>query len=136
MTPGQKKSMLAKYRIDQANDALKEAELLFNNMMNPRSVINRLYYAMFYSVLALLVYEQFASSKHKGVLSYFNKRFIKEGIFTKKMAHSINKAFELRIIGDYKENSNITREEVEPFINNARDFIRITEEYLKNIQDD
>jgi len=134
LTSDEKKRLLAQYRINQAYEALQEAELLFNNMMNPRSVINRLYYAMFYSVLALLVYEQYGSSKHKGVISYFNKRFIKEGIFPEKTAKVINKAFEMRIRGDYEEYSELTREEVQPFIEGAKDFVHTIEEHLKKFQ--
>jgi len=37
---------------------------------------------MFYAVLALLIYEPYASSKHSGVLAYFNKHFVKGGLFS------------------------------------------------------
>ena len=43
----------------------------------PRQHANRVYYGMFYAVLALLIYEPYASSKHSGVLAYFNKHFVK-----------------------------------------------------------
>ena len=97
---------------------------------SPRSVINRAYYAMFYAVLALLVYEPYASSKHSGVLGYFNRRFIKEGIFDKSLGRSVNKAFELRQRGDYREYVELTHQQVEPFIHEAKIFIQTVENYL------
>ena len=97
---------------------------------SPRSIINRAYYAMFYAVLALLIFEPFSSSKHSGVLAYFNKRFVKEGIFSEEQGRSINKAFELRQRADYRENIDITYEHVEPFIEKAKLFVRKVEEYL------
>ena len=83
MTSNEKKILLAQYRLQQANETYDEAVYLFAGNKNPRSIINRLYYSMFYAVLAILVYEQYTSSKHSGVLSYFNKHFIKKGIFAK-----------------------------------------------------
>lgn len=77
MTAVQKKHELSRYRIKQAEESLDEAKFLLTGKKSGRSVINRVYYAMFYAVLALLVYEQYSSSKHSGVLSYFNRRFIK-----------------------------------------------------------
>ena len=45
---------LIRHRLEQAEDSIKEAKLLQKEGMSFRSVMNRLYYAMFYSVLALL----------------------------------------------------------------------------------
>lgn len=94
--------------------------------------INRAYYSMFYAVLALLVYEPYSSSKHSGVLSYFNKRFIKEGVFEKSIGRSINKAFELRQRGDYREYIELTSVQVEPLINEAEVFIKTVKDYLES----
>jgi len=131
LTVEQKKHQLARYRIKQAEESLEEAEFLLLGRKSPRSVINRAYYAMFYAVLALLVYEPYSSSKHSGVLSYFNKRFIKEGIFDKNLGRSINKAFELRQRGDYREYVELTYEQVEPFIEEARVFVQKVKDYLE-----
>ena len=86
---------------------------------------------MFYAVLALLVYEPYSSSKHSGILSYFNTHFIKEGKFNKDLGRSINKAFELRQRGDYREYINLSYEQVEPFISEAEVFIKAIKNYLK-----
>jgi len=51
------------------------------------------------------------------------KRFIKEGIFPETMGRAINKAFELRQRGDYRENVELSYEQVEPFLSEARSFI-------------
>ncbi len=130
MTSEEKKKNLAGYRIQQAEESLEEARFLLSGKMSPRSIINRAYYAMFYSVLALLVYETYSSSKHSGILSYFNRRFIKEGVFSENLGRSINKAFELRQRGDYRDYSDLTYEQVEPFIAEAEIFIQAIKEQL------
>lgn len=69
----QEKLELIKYRLEQAEVSIKDAELLFKNKGSDFSIINRCYYAIFYSVLALLVDKQFVGSKHSGVLSFLIK---------------------------------------------------------------
>jgi len=95
-----------------------------------RSVANRIYYGMFYAVLALLIYEPYSSSKHTGVLYYFNKNFVKSGIFPESLGRHVNKAFELRQRGDYREYFELTKEQVEPLLGEAKEFITAIRAYL------
>ena len=69
------KKVLIDYRLSQASDSIKEANILLNEGMSFHSVINRLYYAMFYAALALLQEKQMGTSKHIGVISLFDKEF-------------------------------------------------------------
>jgi hypothetical protein len=131
LTSEEKQSDLAQYRISQAEESLEEARFLLQGMKSARSVINRAYYGMFYAILALLVYEPYSSSKHSGVLSYFNKRFIKEGTFPENLGRSVNKAFELRQRADYREYCALKHEQVEPIINEAQVFIQMVKEQLR-----
>ena len=132
MTSDEKKRDLALYRLKQAEESIDEAKFLFDGNKSPRSVINRAYYAMFYSVLALLIFESYSSSKHSGVLSYFNRRFIKDGILPEDLGRAVNKAFDLRQRGDYREQSEVTREEVSPFLDWAQQFIDSVKNHLKD----
>lgn len=131
MNGKEKQVQLAKYRLQQAKESVEEAEYLLAGGKSPRSIINRAYYAMYYSVLALLIFEKFISSKHSGMLSFFNKHFIKEGIFPKEMGRWVNKAFELRQSGDYRECVELSYEQVDPYIGYSRTFIHNVEEYLE-----
>lgn len=123
---------LALNRLQQAGESLEEAEYLFNGNKSPRSVINRAYYAMFYAILALLIFEKYSSSKHSGVLSYFNLRFVKTELISRELGRAVNKAFDMRIRGDYREQVILTREQVAPFIDQAEKFIAAVRGYLKN----
>lgn len=67
---------LIQYRLQQADDSIKEATVLLKEGMSFRAVANRLYYAMFYSVLALLQEKQIGTSKTTGAISLFDKEFI------------------------------------------------------------
>lgn len=85
---------------------------------------------MFYAVLALLVYEDFASSKHSGILSYFNRHFVKDGIFDKSLGLALSRAFELRQRMDYRERIELRQEEADQIVGQARRFLDAVSAYL------
>jgi uncharacterized protein len=131
MSIDEKKKLLALYRLQQAAESLQEAQYLFSGEKSLRSVVNRIYYGMFYSVMALLIYEPYASSKHSGVLAYFNKHFVKGGLFPDTMGRSLNEAFELRQRGDYREYFELTKDQVEPLLDEAAQFVAAVRKYLE-----
>ena len=63
---------LVKYSIEQAEESLEAAKVLLAQKVERQSV-NRAYYAMFYSVLALLATRKQETSKHSGAISLFDK---------------------------------------------------------------
>ncbi len=46
------------------------------------SAMNRIYYAMFYAVQAVLTTKNASFSKHGQVKGYFNKEFVRKGLFS------------------------------------------------------
>jgi len=132
MNASEKKRELAMYRLAQAEESLAEAQYLFDGEKSPRSVINRVYYSMFYSILALLIFEPYSSSKHSGVLAYFNQHFIKTGLLSENLGRAVNKAFDLRQRADYREQIVIARDQVAPFLDEARSFLNAAKDHLEN----
>jgi hypothetical protein len=130
MITDEKKKLLALHRLQQAKESVEEARYLLDGGKSPRSVANRIYYGMFYAVLALLIYEPYSSSKHSGVLSYYNKRFVKGGLFSESMGRALNESFELRQRGDYREYFELTRDQVEPLLDKAAEFIASVRTHL------
>jgi hypothetical protein len=90
---------------------------------------------MFYSILALLIFEPYSSSKHSGVLSYFNRYFIKSGIVSKDIGRAVNKAFDIRQRGDYREQISLNSTQVEPYVDfRAVGLIKSPQFLVKNIE--
>jgi uncharacterized protein (UPF0332 family) len=58
MSIDEKKKLLALHRLQQAAESFQEAQYLFAGGKSLRSVVNRVYYGMFYAVLALLIYDE------------------------------------------------------------------------------
>ena len=121
---------LIKYRLEEADNSIKEAEVLLKEGMSLRSVMNRLYYAMFYAVLALLQEKELGTSKHYGAISLFDREFIKSDIFDKELSKTLHRAFELRQKGDYMEQAEVTRNDVDEMFPKTKDFVDKVNEYL------
>ena len=130
MSAEERKQELALYRIKQAYESLDEAKFLMKGGKSVRSVINRLYYSMFYAILGLLVFEEYSSSKHSGVLSYFNRHFVKGKIFSEDYGRAVNRTFEMRNRGDYREFVELSVEETAALLNTAERFINEVERHL------
>ena len=71
---------LSEHRFQKSTDSLKQAKILPDNQMFDGS-INRSYYSIFYSIRSILGLVHLDSSKHSGVLTLFDKYFVKTGIF-------------------------------------------------------
>ncbi len=79
------KDALFLFRMNQAEETLTDAENMLKGNFTPRSITNRVYYSMFYAVLALFLKTgvNIKTSKHIGVISSFDKEFVKNGKFDK-----------------------------------------------------
>lgn len=97
MTPEQE--TLAKHRFERAETTLNEAidELSRENFA---LVVNRAYYSVFYAMRAFLATVNKDSSKHSGVISFFNQHFIKTKIVPEVNFKAIQSLMDLRHEGD------------------------------------
>ena len=118
----EEKQALVKYRLERANESMKAAHLLLDNKLFIPAM-NRIYYSMFYSVQALLVLDEKAFSKHGQVKAYFNKEFIKSGIFPKEFGKLFNAVFEYRQKFDYVDLLIPEEELISDYIAEAQRFI-------------
>jgi uncharacterized protein (UPF0332 family) len=127
---------LIKYRIDRAREALEEARVLAGSG-HWNACVNRLYYACFYAVSALLSKHDLSSSKHSGVRSFFNQNFVKIGIFSKETAVIYNSLFERRQEGDYEVFITFKENDVKPWLEETEVFvnavIKLIERDTKNL---
>ena len=73
----------------------------------------------------------FDSSKHSGVIAYFNQNYVKEGIFSKEVSKIIRMASENREKADYLDFFIASKEEAERQIVRAEEFINVIKTYLE-----
>lgn len=85
--------------------------------------MNRLYYACFYAVSALLVQEGMSSSRHAGIRSLFNRHFVKTGKISVETAWIFNDLFERRQEGDYVDFVRFEESQVRSWMPPAEAFV-------------
>lgn len=126
---------LAKYRLEKAKNTLLDAKEYIGGA-TLESTVNRIYYAMFYAVNALLITKSLSSSKHAGILSLFNREFVKKGLIEKQLGKFYSDMFDNRKEGDYKDFVKFEKEDVEVWLKKAEEFINKIEEItLKAIEE-
>lgn len=83
---------LSLYRLSMAEERLCSAKLLLDSG-HYRDSISRSYYAIFTSARAILALDGVDFAKHSGVISYFQRSYIKTNIFDVKFSKYISEAF-------------------------------------------
>ena len=68
------------YRLDRAYESFEDAKLLAEND-RWNTAINRLYYASFYSIIALLIKNGIETQTHDGVRTQFGLQFVIKAYF-------------------------------------------------------
>lgn len=126
---------LSEYRLEQAERCIKSAKVLAADG-DFKGAANRSYYAIFHCMRSVLVLEGVDFSKHSGVSAYFRKQYIKTGIFDVGLSDIIGEAFDIRNDSDYDDYYVISKEDVEEQIENAQEFYRVIEKYLRKKKDE
>lgn len=119
------KDILYAHRLKQAEETLLDAEKMLQGDFSPRSIINRAYYAMFYAVLALFLKTDITikTSKHIGVISVFDKEFVKTGKIDKRYSTILHDVFDARQDSDYKEFIELSLKDANEFVGLAKEFL-------------
>jgi len=122
---------LIKYRIEQAKETFSVIELLIDNEKYP-TAFNRIYYGIFYSLLALGLKYEFETYKHQQLIGWFNKEFVHSGKIEKEFGKTLRNAFENRTISDYDAFIEFEKEDLIELFGEMKLFIRRIETFLKS----
>lgn len=127
----QERAEYVKFRIESAYQTFEAAKTLFENEFWNSSV-NRLYYALFYAVNALLVVHEIQPKTHSSVKSQFSLHFIKSKRLEKKHGQLFNTLFDLRQRGDYENLYDYDKESVESLLKEVGEMIIVVEKEINN----
>lgn len=130
MTPEERKQYV-EYRIDSAYKTVEAAKLLADRGFW-NSAINRLYYAIFYAVNALLVLNDIPTKSHSATKSKFSQHFIKTGKIDKKYGKLLAQLYDWRQKGDYENIFDYDEESVKPLFEPVNEMIDIIDQEIKN----
>ncbi|MBR4644313.1 MAG: HEPN domain-containing protein [Bacteroidaceae bacterium] len=126
----QSRKSLIEYRINRANETVKEAELLAKEGYY-NAAANRLYYACFYSAQALLVANNLTTATHAGVKTMLGLHFVSKGMLEKEHGKTFSRLFEIRHSGDYDDFVYCDKEMIDEYTPKTISFINKITELLK-----
>jgi len=115
-------SKLVYHRLDRANESICEAELLLD-AGHANTSVNRLYYACFYAVSALLLSQGHSSPKHSGVRALFHQKIVKPGLVEVAMGNLYDRLFDNRQKSDYVDLVKFEIVEVKPWVAEVEAFV-------------
>ena len=108
----EERNAIVAYRTEKASMALDEIKKVMP--LEVWSIIaNRMYYALYYAVSALLTKDSHPVNTHKGALSLVNQYYVKTDILTKEDGHLFGQVFAFRQGSDYDDFIDATKEDVE-----------------------
>lgn len=123
------KQDLIKYRLQRARDTYEDAQILADKS-RWNSTINRLYYAAYYAVMALLLDSDLNPTTHSGAKSNFSEYFIKTDKIPMELGKIYSQLFTWRQKGDYDDLFDFDKDKVLPYFTPVNDLISLIEKKL------
>lgn len=129
MSPEQRLEIVA-YRLNSAKSLLAEIQdHIAHGYYN--TAVNRMYYACFYAVNALLVHAGIEGVKtHDGARQMFGQHFIKTGILPKAWGRFYSLIFNCRSAADYEDFKNYDKPEALELYQQVCEFINLIDEQI------
>ena len=127
----QSRKALIKYRLERSDETLKEVEILTKES-HFNAAVNRLYYACFYAVTALLVANGYSTQSHAGTKTLLGLHFITKGVLSNEHGKTFSRLFEIRHSGDYDDFVYCDKEMIDEYLPKAKEFINAIKVLLEN----
>ena len=124
------KEALINYRFERSLETITEAEQAIQNN-HLHLAANRIYYSIFYAVSAFSIKNNFSTSKHSTLLSWFNQEFVKKNVASQELGNIYNKAFQNRMKGDYDDLIVFSKESIVENFNQMKLFVKEIKELVE-----
>jgi len=125
----QDRKIMIEHNLIRAKSTFEDAVLLVEHNRFAAAV-NRIYYALFYTVSAIALCQQYHTKKHSQLIGWFNKEYIKTGIFDKRFGLILHQAFDNRSEADYGSFVEFAGDEVSMMLTDTLEFIETVQNYL------
>lgn len=118
----QSREALVQYRLERADETLKEVEILANES-HYNAAANRLYYACYYAATALLVANGHNTQTHAGTKTLLGLHFVSKGLLSNEYGKIFSRLFEIRHSGDYDDFVYCDKAMIDEYTPKAKEFI-------------
>ena len=118
-------------RMQKAKESLKVASSMIEDQYYSFAV-NRIYYAVFYAVSALVYTKKLYPKSHTGLKILFNREFILPGLIKHEYEKFYSAIFAKRMEADYADLFEISSENAKQYYNEAENFVSLIEQMINN----
>jgi len=120
---------LVVYRIERSKETMAEARLMIDEgYLN--GAINRLYYACYYIIIALLIKNGISVQTHAGAKQMLGLHFVVTGKLSPKTSSIFATLFEKRHSSDYDDFIYYDKDTLEKLYHQASEFIQTIEKLI------
>jgi uncharacterized protein (UPF0332 family) len=120
---------LIRYRREKSKETLEDAYILFR-AGRLFSALNRIYYALFYEVMALLLTKDLSSARHTGVRALFNEHFVRTGKVRVELGRFFSRMYDFRQKGDYADFVQFEEAKIREWLVLAESFINEVDQVI------
>jgi hypothetical protein len=124
MTTDEARTALIALWLEKADSAISSAEVLLR-AGEANSAVNRLYYACFYGVTALLLKDGRQFARHSSVKAEFNRAYVNAGRVEAQWGNFYQNLFRDRQEADYVATVKFEVADIFGRLEHAREFVRI-----------
>lgn len=121
--------VLVTLQLEKVTKMLAELDVQLQNSLWSLAA-NRLYYALFHAVCALLITDKHEVGTHRGAVHKFSLFYVKSGVFTIAEGKLYSQLQQLREDGDYNCSIDIDQNDVEKLIVPTRQLIEKIKNYI------
>lgn len=127
----EERNILVSLELKKAHETYDEIEILVAaNRLN--GAANRMYYAVFHAVCALLIRDGIQVNTHRGSHAMFSQYYIKTGILPKEYGKLYNQLQTMREESDYNCAYDVEMDELQQRIAPAKQMIEDIEKLINN----
>ena len=128
--PDVSREHLSQYRLEQSVECFKASQKLLDSQLYKDS-INRSYYATFHAIRSVLALSAVDFKRHKDVIGYFNREYVKTEIFPRELGKRIGEIQRIREKSDYSDFFIAPKEEAERQLETACNVIESVSHFLR-----
>lgn len=131
MLTDEERQALVFNKVRRSNETWAEAKGIIENKYW-YAAANRMYYACYYMVSALLLKNGQSAHTHGGIIGLFGLHFVKTGIVSAEIGKFYSELYELRQTGDYDDWKTLTESDILPLIPKVEQFLGTIERLIKD----
>ena len=126
----EERKIVVQYRLEKSFKMIDQVKNILP-MKYWDTIANRLYYAAYYAVTALLIQNGIQVQTHQGAKRMFGYHFIMQNKIDSKYASLYSRLFSMRQTGDYDDNFDLTEEDVLQYIAPTEELIELISSMVK-----